>query len=440
MQTWAIFKLLLRLQFHFLIIIIFFFYFLFFFFIFLRHALATTKMSDVVGVWNVLRSSNQITGGAQLLALEAKLGTRPRFCVGVVLGLAGQTKEAEMFENTDMTPEFEAFLDVLGEQVEMDKWRHWKGTLNGDESVRAVYTCWRGFEFVFHVSTFLDAAKQRQHIGNDTVLLFYKHGSEKMESAFRGKVNACALVLTPSEKQGNKALSLSAFYRKWVEGFSPTLPHRAISMSSEQTLLRNVLFTNIVNASAAALRSGPYKQNRHRLYDAAIAELVSLDDEASGNVGSSASTQTAPSSPAGAASAAALQQRKKIMPEKVSIVTEKAVVAIVPTSAVAAAPVINVTTDDSASPNATSSTPGIKSGWLQKRKNKAGKKGGWKKRFCVLREDGLSYYEKEHDEQRMGLLAYTQVQVRLVIINDYYFLCGVLSSTKRLSRFSFPIP
>jgi hypothetical protein len=114
---------------------------------------------------------------------------------------------------------------------------------------------------VFHVSTFMDATKQRQHIGNDTVLLFYKQGPEKVEQAFRGKVNACAIVLYPSEKQGNKSIAISAFYRRWIEGFAPSFPHRSVSMA-QASLLRDVLLTNVVNCCYAAVKSGPYKQNR----------------------------------------------------------------------------------------------------------------------------------------------------------------------------------
>jgi hypothetical protein len=53
----------------------------------------------------------------------------------------------------------------------------------------------------------------------------------------------------------------------------------------------------------------------------------------------------------------------------------------------------------------------LKSGWLLKRKIKVGKKASaWKKRFCVLREDGLSYYAQETDENRMGVIAFSNVQ------------------------------
>lgn len=351
----------------------------------IRQALAATRPADCARAWTLFRSSPHVASGALLLALEAKLATRPRFCVGVVLGLPGQTKEAEMFENSTMPPEFDAFLGCLGERIEVSSWKHWRGTFAAGEEQAAYYTSWRGFEFVFHVSTLMDATKQRQHIGNDTVLIFYKLGSDKIESQFRGKVNACALIATPSDKQGNKSITFSAFYRRWIEGFAPSLPYRAVSLSS---VVRDVLLTNIVNCSFAAVKSGPYKQNRARLYDAACAELVASEESAvSGGAVSESEPRVNLRSPSPAA-AAPRKKPQAAPPEKAVVVTaEKAVVAVVP------------------------ALEELKSGWLLKRKIKAGKKASaWKRRFCILREDGLSYYAQEGDEQRMGLISFSLMQ------------------------------
>lgn len=113
-----------------------------------RQALAATKLTDCVRTWNLFRSS-LVNNGALLLSMEAKLATRPRFCVGVVLGVAGQSKEADMFENTSNTPEFDAFLSFLGDRIEISKWKHWRGTFAAGEEQSAVYTSWRGKRLQF---------------------------------------------------------------------------------------------------------------------------------------------------------------------------------------------------------------------------------------------------------------------------------------------------
>ncbi len=350
----------------------------------IRQVLSTNKPTNGIK-WNMFRNSPGVINGSLLLALEAKLALRPRICIGIVLGLTGQTKEAEMFENTSSVPEFDAFLGALGERIDVAKWRHWRGTFAANEQQEAYYCAWRGFEIVLHVSTAMDAAKQRQHIGNDTVLIYYKMGAEKVEAAFRGKVNAFALVVSPSQQQGNKSLSMTAFYRRWIEGFTPVLPHTALSIT-QASLLREVLFTNAINCSYAAVKSGPYKQNRLRLYDQSLNEIIATDD-GGGAVGAGeteAETGPSPKKPG----LAVPPLRKKVVAEKATLVTaEKATVVVVP------------------------QLDEIKAGWLMKRKGKLKKPSSWKKRYCVLRDDGMSYYERDiTTEERLGVISVGQIQ------------------------------
>ncbi len=129
----------------------------------IAHLLGSHKPSMVSAhaTWVPLRSALTVNG-THFLSLEARLGLRPRLCIGVIFGRPNQRTEAEMFENTSGSAQFERFLNVLGERVEMSTWRAWKGTFAGSvEKQVAYYTAWRGFEFVFHVSTLMDAAKQR---------------------------------------------------------------------------------------------------------------------------------------------------------------------------------------------------------------------------------------------------------------------------------------
>jgi hypothetical protein len=357
----------------------------------IRQVLSTNKPTGGIK-WTLFKNSPHVNNGSLLLALEAKLAMRPRICVGVILGLPGQTKEAEMFENTSTVPDFEAFLNVLGERIEVSKWRHWRGTFAANEEQAAYYCAWRGFEFVFHVSTLMDAAKQRQHIGNDTVLIYYKTGSEKVETSFRGKVNACAFVVAPSAQQGNRSLALSAYYRRWIDGFVPVLPSSAVSLISQAGYLREILFTNAINCNAAAVRSGPYKTNRIRLYDQSLNELIVADEAAGGASGGADGESDAVPIPTSARKpVVAPSPRKKAVPEKAQVVVaEKSVVAVVPP---------------------TIALEELKSGWLMKRKGKMKKPSAWKKRYCVLREDGLSYYDRDTgQDERIGVIAFAQIQ------------------------------
>lgn len=351
--------------------------------------------------WRLFHAATSVTNGTSLLALEAKLGMRPRLCVGVILGLEGQTKEADMFENREMVPEFEAFLDMLGERFEVPSWRAWRGTFSSGEVQTAYYASWRGFEFVFHVSTLMDAAKQRQHIGNDTVLIYYKMGSESPDVAFRGKVNACALVVRPSEDYGNKSLLFDAFYRKWIDGFVPRLPASALSIA-QQSLIREILFTNIINCSYAAVKSGPYRTNRVRLFDQSISEMIAMEEEHA-----HPTPTPAPVTP---------REEKRGLPWRVMGTSAANVIPSSESKSSSSSSSNTSSNNSSSAAAAAAAVPpapqleDLKSGWLMKRKMKVkGKASGWKKRWCVIRDDGLSYYEHE-GEEKLGCIAFNIIQ------------------------------
>lgn len=52
------------------------------------------------------------------------------FKFGILYAKEGQTKEDEMFANIDSSPQFEEFLDFIGERVELDNWPRFRGGLD----------------------------------------------------------------------------------------------------------------------------------------------------------------------------------------------------------------------------------------------------------------------------------------------------------------------
>jgi hypothetical protein len=243
----------------------------------------------------------------------------------------------------------------------------------------------------------LDAAKQRQHIGNDTVNIFFKHGTEMPECNFRGKVNACALVVMCPDESSNE-LVLGCFHRSWIEGFEPHLGRRRYSIQDVHDL-RETLFTNAINASALAVKSGPYRVNRLRLFDQAIGELVALEDV-------SATPQAAtPEVSSPAKRAGLMTQKTKDMLSKAT--SKDTSVTPIPSTSFSAATSKDTSAGTALSTDDASRKPvgeEIRVGWLMKRHSIF--KGKWKKRWCVLLPDGLHYFEKDGDLE-LGVILFT---------------------------------
>lgn len=81
------------------------------------------------------------------------------------------------------SPEFEEFLDFLGERIKLKDWNHFAGGLDlkrGTTGKMSLFSKWKNNECMFHVSTMLpfsDTDKQqlerKRHIGNDLVVIAF---------------------------------------------------------------------------------------------------------------------------------------------------------------------------------------------------------------------------------------------------------------------------
>ncbi|GCC36378.1 hypothetical protein chiPu_0014872, partial [Chiloscyllium punctatum] len=106
------------------------------------------------------------------------------FKFGVIYQKFGQTSEEELFTNNEESPAFVEFLELLGEKVELQDFKGFRGGLDvahGQTGTESVYTKFRSKEIMFHVSTKLpytegDAQQlqRKRHIGNDIVAIVFQ--------------------------------------------------------------------------------------------------------------------------------------------------------------------------------------------------------------------------------------------------------------------------
>ncbi len=80
------------------------------------------------------------------------------FKVGLLFIKDGQKTEEEFFTNNDHTPDFEEFLEFLGDKVSLKGFTGFSGGLDTNHDLtgqKAIFTRWNNNEFMFHVSTLL---------------------------------------------------------------------------------------------------------------------------------------------------------------------------------------------------------------------------------------------------------------------------------------------
>ncbi|KAF7690573.1 hypothetical protein HF521_012377 [Silurus meridionalis] len=93
----------------------------------------------------------------QLMKLDEQ-GLSFQLKVGVMYCLAGQSSEEEMYNNEAAGPALEEFLQLLGERVRLkgfNKYRAQLDTKTDSTGTHSLYTTYKDYEIMFHVSTML---------------------------------------------------------------------------------------------------------------------------------------------------------------------------------------------------------------------------------------------------------------------------------------------
>lgn len=124
------------------------------------------------------------------------------------------------------SPEFEKFLEFLGQKIDLGNWKFYRGGLDTTGScltgTSSVYTKWQDYEIMFHISTMLPYSEsdtqqieRKRHIGNDIVIVVFqesKHYPIKIQS-FLSRQNHVIVVVHSIDPESYEVVIL---YKKGV--------------------------------------------------------------------------------------------------------------------------------------------------------------------------------------------------------------------------------
>ncbi|XP_059224080.1 GTPase-activating Rap/Ran-GAP domain-like protein 3 isoform X1 [Stomoxys calcitrans] len=222
-----------------------------------------------------------------LLLLEEQEGS-VNFKFGVVYMKPGQCCDDEMLSNQESSPDFEDFLDVLGERVRLKGWDRFRGGLDvkGDMTGKySVYTLHEGHEIMFHVSTLLPFSKdnrqqveRKRHIGNDIVNIVFIDQSTTANvdtvlptmfdpTWIKSQFTHIFAVVTKHEQM----YRLAMFCDENVPPFGPTLPNPP--EFTDVNLFREFLLVKLINAEKATFQTPIFSQKRERTLEMLIKDL-----------------------------------------------------------------------------------------------------------------------------------------------------------------------
>uniref|UniRef100_A0A3Q2VZU2 RAP1 GTPase activating protein 2b n=1 Tax=Haplochromis burtoni TaxID=8153 RepID=A0A3Q2VZU2_HAPBU len=204
---------------------------------------------------------------------------------GVIYQRFGQVSEEELFRNNEETPAFTEFLQLLGDTVDLQDFKGFRGGLDvshGQTGSQSIYTVHRQQEIMFHVSTKLpftegDAQQlqRKRHIGNDIVALVFQEEATPFVPDMIASNFLHAFIVVQAEEPCSETTSykVSVTAREDVPPFGPPLPAPVFKKGPE---FREFLLTKLINAELACYKSDRFARLEERTR---AALLDSLHDE-----------------------------------------------------------------------------------------------------------------------------------------------------------------
>uniref|UniRef100_A0A671KQA3 Rap1 GTPase-activating protein 2-like n=1 Tax=Sinocyclocheilus anshuiensis TaxID=1608454 RepID=A0A671KQA3_9TELE len=205
------------------------------------------------------------------------------FKFGVIYQKFGQTTEERLFGNNEETPAFIEFLSVLGDNIELQDFKGFRGGLDvshGQTGSESVYTTFRQREIMFHVSTKLpftegdiQQLQRKRHIGNDIVAAVFQEEPtpfvpDMIASNF---LHAYVLVQAENPCTDHTTYKVSVTAREDVPPFGPPLPNPAVFKKGPE--FREFLLTKLINAENACCKSDKFAKLEERTRAALLDNL-----------------------------------------------------------------------------------------------------------------------------------------------------------------------
>ncbi|KAM4853852.1 signal-induced proliferation-associated 1-like protein 1 isoform 2-T4 [Thomomys bottae] len=205
----------------------------------------------------------------QLMKLDEQ-GLNYQQKVGIMYCKAGQSTEEEMYNNESAGPAFEEFLQLLGERVRLkgfEKYRAQLDTKTDSTGTHSLYTAYKDYEIMFHVSTMLPYTPnnkqqllRKRHIGNDIVtIVFQEPGAQpfspkNIRSHFQ---HVFVIVRAHNPCTDNVCYSVAVTRSRDVPSFGPPIPKGVTFPKSN--VFRDFLLAKVINAENAAHKSEKFR-------------------------------------------------------------------------------------------------------------------------------------------------------------------------------------
>ncbi|RDD39906.1 GTPase-activating Rap/Ran-GAP domain-like protein 3 [Trichoplax sp. H2] len=186
-----------------------------------------------------------------------------------------------MLSNESGSESFNAFINLLGDQIRLQNWNKYRGGLDVKRNTtgeNSYYTVHEGREIMFHVSTMLpyeptdrQQIERKRHIGNDIVVIIFQDidGEEKPTFKPTGiKSHFTHVFALVTHNKIDNTYKLAVYSYNAVPLFGPPL-HKPPVFSNHQEF-RDFLLVKLINGEKASYHIPVFADKRRRTLEALI--------------------------------------------------------------------------------------------------------------------------------------------------------------------------
>uniref|UniRef100_A0A3P8UM57 RAP1 GTPase activating protein 2a n=1 Tax=Cynoglossus semilaevis TaxID=244447 RepID=A0A3P8UM57_CYNSE len=211
--------------------------------------------------------------GSQLIVAYDEHEVNNTFKFGVVYQKFGQTSEEELFGNNEETPAFKEFLGILGDNIELQDFKGFRGGLDvshGQTGSESVYTVFRQREIIVnfrHFSSEISSLQRKRHIGNDIVAAVFQEEATPFvpDIIASNFLHAYVLVQVENPCTDHTTYKVSVTAREDVPPFGPLLPNPAV--------FKKYRHVKLINAENACYKSDKFAKLEGRTRAALLDNL-----------------------------------------------------------------------------------------------------------------------------------------------------------------------
>jgi len=222
-----------------------------------------------------------------LMSLEKKLFfTQYKF--GILYAKAHNMAEDLLYENSEMSPDFEEFLEWVGDKVQLSGWKKFKGGLDvrgtNCTGTHSYYTSFKGQEIMFHVGPMMpikdNDPSRKRYIGNDVVVIIFKESDtdDKFDPhLMRSQYNHIFAVVEKVKTSSGPSYKVEISQKPSVPPYPPFFTNPPLLPMHEDARYesRDFFLTKLINAERSTISSVPiFRANMTTTREALIADVV----------------------------------------------------------------------------------------------------------------------------------------------------------------------